>query len=79
MVINTTGAMCTSHSTTFNSAAQITRHPFITQLQPLIEGQIQFAGVLKMNFYFNQLEPEPHQHETDRSISTHLTCSGLHF
>lgn len=31
------------------------RHPFINQLQPLIEGQIQFAGVLKMNFYFNQL------------------------
>lgn len=32
-----------------------------------------------MNFYFNQLEPEPHQHEINRSISTHLICLGLHF
>lgn len=71
--------MYISYSTTSSSSAQITRYLFINQLQPLIEGQIQFVGVLKMNFYFNQLEPEPHQHEIDRSISTHLICLGLHF
>lgn len=30
-----------------------------------------------MNFYFNQMEPEPHQHEINKSISAHLIMFGV--
>lgn len=53
MMKNKVRAVCTP--LTEQLSVHQPRHPFITQLQPLKEGQIQFAGVLKMNFYFNQL------------------------
>lgn len=71
--------MHTFLSTAFISSAHITGHLSINQLQTLIEDQIQFAGVIKMIFKknnFNQQEPEPHQYEIDRSISTHRNIFG---